>query len=126
MERDPAMNADSKHNGLIEQVMQGYSDDSRPLKAYVGLMGVFNLIFAAVLLTVKRSNRRLPERVGYADIIMLGIASHKVSRLLTKDWVTSPLRAPFTTYEGAGEMSGEVTESPRGKGWRLAIGELVT
>jgi hypothetical protein len=89
-------------------------------------MGIFNLIFAVVLLVTKRGNRRIPERVGYADVVSLGIATHKVSRLIVKDWVTSPIRAPFTTYEGPGQMSGEVTESPRGKGWRLAIGELLT
>lgn len=120
------MNAESKHEGLIGRATQGYSDKPRPLRAYVGLMGIFNLIFAAVLLVAKLGNRRLPERIGYADVISLGIATHKVSRMLAKDWVTSPLRAPFTTYEGAGEMSGEVAESPRGTRWRLAIGELVT
>jgi hypothetical protein len=125
-EREAAMNAASKRNGPIEQATQGYSDEPRPLKAYAALMGIFNLIFAAVLLAARRRNQPVPERIGYADIITLGVATHKASRLLVKDWVTSPIRAPFTTYEGAGQMSGEVTESPRGEGWRLAIGELVT
>ena len=110
----------------IGQATQGYSDEHRPLKAYAGLMGVFNVIFAVVLLVVKRRGRRIPERIGYADIITLGVATHKASRLLAKDSVTSPYRAPFTTYEGPGEMSGEVSESPRGTGWRYAIGELIT
>jgi hypothetical protein len=120
------MNQEGSFAESIPELAKGYADEHRPLRAYVGLMGIFNLIFAVVLLVAKRGNLRLPERIGYADVITLGIATHKVSRLLAKDWVTSPLRAPFTTYEGAGEFSGEVTESPRGKGWRLAIGELVT
>jgi len=39
--------------------------------------------------------------------------------------VTSPLRAPFTTFEGtSGEA--ELAESVRGTGMRKAVGELVT
>lgn len=79
------MNVVSKHDGLIGRIAQGYSDEPRPLKAYVGLMGIFNLIFAAVLLVAKRGNRHLRDRIGYADVISLGIATHKVSRMLAKD-----------------------------------------
>lgn len=56
---------------------------------------------------------------------MLALATHKVSRLLTKESVTSPLRAPFTTYQdSAGEA--ELNEEVRGEGFRHAVGELVT
>jgi hypothetical protein len=58
-------------------------------------------------------------------MLLLGIATHKLSRLLTKDMVTSPLRAPFTVFEGsAGD--GEVQEGARGSGLQHALGELVT
>ena len=56
---------------------------------------------------------------------MLGIATHKLSRLITKDWVTSPFRAPFTKFKEADGV-GEVTEEARGTGMQQAIGELVT
>jgi hypothetical protein len=39
--------------------------------------------------------------------------------------VTSPLRAPFTRYEGPGGPA-EVNEAVRGHGARHAMGELVT
>ncbi len=53
------------------------------------------------------------------------MTTHKLSRLVTRDAVLSPLRAPFTRYLGpAGD--GELREEPRGRGIRHAIGELVT
>ena len=55
----------------------------------------------------------------------MGVATHKLTRLITKDWVTAPLRAPFTEYkESAG--GGEVIEKSRGEGLQRAIGDLVT
>src|SRR5688572_6009726 len=102
------MQADQSLGDRLAEATRGYTDEHRPLRAYLGLMGIFNLLFAVFLLLVKRGNRPLPERVGLADIVTLGVATHKASRLLAKDAVTSPLRAPFTTYEGSGSMSGEV------------------
>jgi hypothetical protein len=57
-------------------------------------------------------------------LVTIGLATHKLSRLIAKDRVTSFLRAPFVRYvEPAGH--GEVEEEPRGEGLRLAIGELL-
>lgn len=120
------MNETSTITETISKATQAYSEEPRPLRAYLGLVGIFNLLFAAFLLLAKRGNRPVPERVGLVDIVTLGIATHKASRLLAKDSVTSPMRAPFTTFEGPGDMAGEVSESPRGTGWRYAVGELVT
>ena len=62
-----------------------------------------------------------------ADVVLLSIATHKLSRLLSKDAVTSPLRAPFTRYDHP-IGSGEVTEQVRDQGssTRHAVGELLS
>ena len=100
--------------------MQGYSAEPKPLKSYAALVGSFNLALGAGLLM----SRNLPERSSISDVVLLGVATHKYSRLLTKDRVTSVLRAPFVRYQGdAGP--GEVEEEARGEGARYAIGELV-
>jgi hypothetical protein len=52
------------------------------------------------------------------------LATHKASRLLAKDRVTSSVRAPFTEFDSGGGP-GEVSESARGRGLRRAVGELV-
>jgi hypothetical protein len=87
-------------------------------------MVIFNTLFAAALLLARRRGRRLPERVGAADVLTLGVAAHKLSRLISKDKVTSPLRAPFTKFEGEGGPS-EFNEASRGTGARKAIGEML-
>ena len=55
---------------------------------------------------------------------MAGVATHKLSRLITQDKITGALRAPFTRFQ---EKSGhgEVEEAARGRGLRYAIGELL-
>jgi hypothetical protein len=44
---------------------------------------------------------------------------------VSKDSVTSPLRAPFTRYEGVSGPA-ELKEGVRGTGFRKAVGELLS
>jgi hypothetical protein len=108
----------------IAKLFAGYKGgEDMPLAGYATLLGIYNTAFATLLLTAKNSGRRLPERVSYADLVLLGLATHKISRIIAKDRVTSPLRAPFTEYEEpAGE--NEVKEKVRGQGLQRAIGDL--
>jgi hypothetical protein len=94
-----------------------------PFRTYAALATVFNAGFAGALMAAKRS-RRLPERIETRDVLLLGTASHKLSRLVAKDKVTAFLRAPFTEYQGRGGPA-EVEERARGEGARRAIGELL-
>jgi hypothetical protein len=87
-------------------------------------MGIFNALLAGVLLLARRRGRELPERIGAGDLVTVGVASHKLSRLIAKDKVTSPLRAPFTELEESGGPS-EFEERARGSGARKAIGEML-
>jgi hypothetical protein len=107
-------------------MIDGYSSgpERPPLLSYATLMAIFGALFGGGLLAVRRSGRDLPEGVPVGDLLLIGTASHKFSRLLAKDKVTSPLRAPFTELEGQGGPS-ELEESSRGKGARKAIGELL-
>ena len=94
------------------EMLTGYSEEPKPLKAYLGLMGVFGALSVGggwgVTLT-----RRFPERYSLADVVLLGVATHKYSRVLTKDRVTSGLRAPFVRYRHDAGPS-EVEEAARG------------
>ena len=103
----------------------GYAPPSErpPLGSFAALTALFSAGFGGALLAAGRK-RRLPERVGAGDVVLIGTASHKLSRLVAKDKVTSFLRAPFTEYEG-GAGPAEVQESVRGRGLRRAIGELI-
>jgi hypothetical protein len=95
-----------------------------PLAAYASLTAGFGGALAGGLLLARRRGRPLPERIRAGDVVLAGIATHKVSRLIAKDRVTSFLRAPFTEFQDdAGH--GEVDEAARGRGLQRAVGELV-
>ena len=104
--------------------MAGYSDQPPPFGGYAFMTAVFASAFGGALAAARVSGRELPERVPTQDVVLVGVASHKLSRLITKDRVTSFVRAPFTEFEqNAGH--GEVEEKPRGRGLRRSFGELL-
>jgi Protein of unknown function (DUF1360) len=93
--------------------------EHRPLAGYAALSGTLAAALAAGLVKTP-----LPERIRAQDIVLAGVATHKLSRLIAKDKVTSFVRAPFTEFqEPSGK--GEIEEKPRGRGLRLATGELL-
>ncbi len=94
-----------------------------PFRTYAALATVFNTAFTGALLAARRSGR-LPERIETRDLLLIGTASHKLSRLVAKDKITTFLRAPFTEYQGRGGPA-EVEERARGGEVRGAIGELL-
>jgi hypothetical protein len=100
------------------------SGQERPLASYGVLMATFSSLATAFAAWFHRSGRRLPERMEVGDLVLLTVASHKLSRLITKDRVTRAVRAPFTHFEHDGGP-GEVSEAARGHGLRRAIGELL-
>jgi hypothetical protein len=95
-----------------------------PLGAYGLLVGTFVLASGVFARWLVQSARTVPEHVGVGDLALVSLASHKASRLITKDRVTSVLRAPFTRYQDEGS-AGEVEEAARGHGFRLAVGQLL-
>jgi hypothetical protein len=118
------MTAVTTDASLAPDSSAGYAHEHPPLAAYALLTAGFGAAVGGTLLGLRARGRELPERPGAADIALAGVATHKVSRLLAKDRVTSFLRAPFVRYEGSSGQ-GEVSEEARGTGLRLAIGELV-
>lgn len=99
-------------------------EEKPPFGPYLAFMSIFASLVGAALAIARRRDRELPAKVDAGQLLLVGTASHKVSRLIAKDKVTSPLRAPFTELEGKGGPA-ELEESSRGTGLRKAIGELV-
>ncbi|MBW6432227.1 DUF1360 domain-containing protein [Actinoplanes hulinensis] len=101
--------------------------EHRPLDGYLVAMGAFGAMTGVLAAAAKLSGRPIPERPAMSDVALLSIATHKLSRLVAKDAVTSPLRAPFTRYAepaGAAELNEEVRDE--GSSVRHGIGELIT
>ncbi len=114
--------------GLIEraedqaEAYRSDTDQDRPLAAYTGLLATYGTFITAFGILARR---RLPGRLSTSDLVLGSVAVHKMARLITKDPVTSPIRAPFARYEGTSGPA-ELADRPRGTGWRHAIGELLT
>jgi len=107
----------------LDEIAAEYDDGGTPLAEYAGFIGVYAAAFAGMLAAAQASRRPLP-RLGWGDVALLGTATHKLSRLVSKQKVAAPLRAPFTELEGRAGPS-EVDEHPRGNGLRQATGELL-
>jgi hypothetical protein len=112
---------------VAEHAVQGYAPgQERPLLDHAALAGVYGAAVTGLALVVRRRARPLPQRIPASDLALLSVATHKLSRLLTKDTVTAPFRAPFTRFKGPG-AAGEVNEEPRDDSpAKHAVGELVT
>jgi Protein of unknown function (DUF1360) len=98
--------------------------DERPLASYAILAGTYGGALAASLVILHARGHELPEHFTAADMLLVGVASHKLSRLITRGKVTSFLRAPTTRFQRS-SGHGEVEEEPRGHGLRFAVGELL-
>src|SRR4051794_4529368 len=119
-------------------------DAHRPLLGYAVLTAIFGAGLTGGLAVARRSGRPLPERLAVQDVLMAGIATHKGSRLITKEKIMSAGRAPVTRFQekaghggpgggargrgvgdAAGGGHGELEEAARGRGLRYATGELL-
>jgi hypothetical protein len=106
------------------QVYRG--DNPRPLVGYLVVLAVYALLVTATTVIAALTGRRLPDRWTIQDLVTVTLGTHKLSRTLAKDAVTSPLRAAFTQYAGTGGPA-EVNEEARESGQvRHSLGELLT
>lgn len=107
-----------------EDAERARKEAERPLRSYSALTALFGGLCGMFAVWMRRSERALPPRMEAGDLALITVATHKLSRLITKDRVTSAIRHPFTRYEGD-SGHGEVSEAARGTGLRRAIGELL-
>ena len=99
--------------------------DDRPLRGYAITMTVYASLVGALASIARFTGRDVPDGFPVTDVALCAAATYKLSRLLAKDAVTSPLRAPFTSYQGT-RGPAELKEEVRGQGGRKTVGELVT
>jgi hypothetical protein len=121
----------SQPDNAVTVAAQGEADAyrhgaDRPLGGYVLVMGVFGALVAAAAGLAAARGRRLPAGFGPWDLLMITAGTHKLSRTIAKDAVTSPLRVPFTRYAGTGGPAEVMEDARSGGQLRHAIGELVT
>jgi hypothetical protein len=97
----------------------------QPLRGYLTTLTVYGAVVSGLVGVAAATGRRAPHRLTPADVVLMTLATHKLSRLLAKESVTSPLRAPVTQFTGAAGGS-EVNEVPRSDGARHVAAELIS
>ncbi len=117
---DPAHAASLPARRLAQK--SGVATATRPPHAaYAAIMGTFGAGLAGAGLLAKALGRDPQERRPI-DLVMLGLATFKAARTISRDEVTSFIRDPFV--EGQAHGGGE--EPVETGDMRQAIGELVT
>jgi hypothetical protein len=110
----------------LDRLRQEYDHGhGQPVGGYAAVLAAFTAVAGAAVGLGALTGRKLPRRYNVTDLVLGGVAVHKCARILAKDAVTSPLRAPFTRFEESAGSS-EVNEEVRGHGLRHAVGELVS
>src|SRR5216110_1606458 len=120
----PQQDSDFSIEKYGERTREKEECDEQLLAEYATLLG-FYIASVAVLTGLATEKDRFPRRFSLLDLALLGIATHKLSRIVAKDRITSILRAPFVSYIRS-SGAGEVKEEPRGRGIQRAIGTLVS
>ena len=64
-------------------------DNSRPLSGYVAVLTIYSALVALTAVIAAATGRRLPEHWRVLDLLTVTLGTHKLSRTLTKDAVTS-------------------------------------
>lgn len=89
---------------------------------YVTLSGIFLIIFAIFNLHKNRKGKEFNLRPF--DLLLLGLSSYRMGRLIAYDKVMETYRSPFSQTVPDPTGAGDSVE-PKGPGWRRAIGELI-
>ncbi len=105
---------------------EAYGRTGAPLRAYAFLTFLFIIIAIGFFWLTFRLGIDPSKRISLLDMLILGIAVHKISWLITKDVVTSFIRAPFVKFIGWSTPGASVNETARGSGLKRAIGEFMT
>jgi len=93
-----------------------------PKAAYLVLASTFLCLTGSALIWVRRKKLVLPKP-GVLELVLIGLGTARLTRLITRDKVMRPLRAQFTVSERHGP---EIKEHARGSGMIRAAGELIT
>ena len=110
----------------IESIKEEYAPEhDPPLGGYALLIGAHVAALAGTMALLRKRDVELGT-IDREELFLAGVATYKLSRVITRSWIGTAIRAPFTRYEGQGP-GPDVEEEPRASGGvRKAIGDLVT
>lgn len=114
--------ADSQHLTSAEAA----NDPTVRRRSYALVICLYALLLVAAVAFGRRRGIRLPERLATRDLVLSALATQRLARLVAKEPVTIPLRAPFTEFVGVAgpaELEERARDDSR---LRHTVGELLT
>jgi hypothetical protein len=111
------------------EMSRRHSDDSDPTPrraGYAAVVAVYVTAVAGSVVLLRRRGTPLPERIGVVDLVTTALATQRAARLVAKEPVTRPVRAPFTEFvavSGPAELEERAREDSV---LRHTIGELMS
>jgi hypothetical protein len=101
------------------------ADTHEHIGGYLGALTLFGTSVLAAAVAGSAAGKELPGGFSTRDLALGAVATQKFTRILAKDAVMTPIRAPFTDFEKP-LGSGEVQERPRPERPLHTVGELLT
>ena len=101
---------------LLDEAQQTRATKLTLMSVFLGVLGTFTL-------RLMRDRRDL--RVRPFDLLLLGLSSFRVGRMIAFEGVAAPLREPFTTTQPDASGAGQ-TVVAAGRGTRRVFGELMS
>lgn len=110
---------------ILDRITREYAPEhDPPLGGYAFLLTAHLGLVGAVLSALDRRGAPLGQ-IGAGELLLTGAATYKLSRTITRSWIGTAVRAPFTRYVGQSE-GDEIKEVGRGEGLQEAVGDLLT
>src|ERR687885_1057116 len=99
------------------------SDAQQARATKLTLISVFLGVLGTLATRLVRADRDLMPRPF--ELVLLGLASFRVGRMIAFEGVAAPLREPFTETRPDASGTGQ-TVVASGRGWRRVFGELMS
>jgi hypothetical protein len=119
-------NATSVLDAVRAEAHEYGNGEDRPVGRHAAVLAAYAVLVTAATGLASATGRRPPPVIRPWDVVLLAAGTHKLSRTISKDAVTAPLRAPFTHYVEPGGPAEVQEEARPQRGLRHSIGELLT
>lgn len=109
----------------LDSLSHKYAPEHDPPLGGYALLAIGHVALLGTVMGVLRRRGVELGKLEPGELILTGVATYKLSRVVTRSWIGTAIRAPFTRYvaQGAGD---EVKETARGHGVQEAVGDLLT
>jgi hypothetical protein len=102
---------------IVEKRAAAKQGSSNPYTYYALLIALYNAMFGGFVVLYRRMRHPLAS-IGPLDLVMLGLSTLRLSKLISEDEITVVLRRPVVAESGE-------ERHPQGRGLRWALGKLV-